>query len=67
LLDRIDRIGGLNEPHLILGRTFGQAYDTAAYKVAADDLLDSTGVEVLFHALGAGIIPAMRRARCGRC
>ena len=39
LLDRIDRLGGLNAPHLILGKIFAQAYDTAAYKIAADDLL----------------------------
>src|SRR3954454_24064216 len=39
LLDRIDRLGGLNAPHLILGKILAQAYDTAAYKIAADDLL----------------------------
>ena len=33
-----------------------QAYDTAAYKIAADDLLLSAGVEVLFHALAAGVV-----------
>jgi len=38
LLGRIDRLGGLNAPHLILGKIFAQAYDTAAYKIAADDL-----------------------------
>src|SRR5262245_1884442 len=30
LLDRIDRLGGLNVPHLILGKILAQAYDTAA-------------------------------------
>ena len=39
LLGRIDRLGGLNAPHLVLGKILAQAYDTAAYKVAADDLL----------------------------
>ena len=39
LLARIDRLGGLNAPHLILGKILAQAYDTAAYKIAADDLL----------------------------
>ena len=39
LLARIDRLDGLNAPHLILGKIFAQAYDTAAYKIAADDLL----------------------------
>ena len=39
LLARIDRLGGLNKPHLVLGKIQAQAYDTAAYKCAADDLL----------------------------
>ncbi len=56
LLDRIDRLGGLNTPHSIFGKTLAQAYDTAAYKCAADDLLLSSGAELLFHALGAGAI-----------
>lgn len=51
LIDRIDRLGGLNAPHVILGKTKGLAYDTAAYKCAADDLAASAGVEVLFHAV----------------
>src|SRR5512142_974960 len=41
LLARIEAIGGLNAPHLILGKILAQAYDTAAYKIAADDLLES--------------------------
>jgi hypothetical protein len=56
LLGRIDRLGGLNTPHLIFGKTKAQAYDTSAYKIAADDLLLSRGVELLFHALAAGVI-----------
>src|ERR1700750_2283142 len=55
LLDRIDRLGGLNAPHLILGKILAQAYDTAAYKIAADDLLAAHKVDILFHALGAGV------------
>jgi hypothetical protein len=55
LLDRIDRLGGLNAPHLILGKILAQAYDTAAYKIVADDLLLSHNVDILFHALGAGV------------
>jgi hypothetical protein len=55
LLARIDRLGGLNAPHLILGKILAQAYDTAAYKIAADDLLAAHNVNVLFHALGAGV------------
>ncbi len=56
LLARIARLGGLNAPHLILGKIFAQAYDTAAYKIAADDLLGAHKVDILFHALGAGVV-----------
>jgi hypothetical protein len=56
LLDRIDRLGGLNAPHLVLGKILAQAYDTAAYKIAADDLRASHKVDILFHALGAGVV-----------
>jgi len=56
LLARIERLGGLNAPHLVLGKIFAQAYDTAAYKCAADDLLLSNGVEILFHALATGVV-----------
>jgi hypothetical protein len=56
LLARIDRLGGLNAPHLILGKILAQAYDTAAYKIAADDLLASHRVDILFHALGASVV-----------
>lgn len=81
LLLRIDRLGGLNAPHMLLGKTVAQAYDTAAYKIAADELLASAGVQVLFHALAAGVVMASssqvqallietksgRRAVLGRC
>ena len=81
LLQRIDRLGGLNAPHNLFGKTVAQAYDTAAYKIAADDLLASAGVQVLFHALAAGVVMASsrqvhallietksgRRAVVGRC
>src|ERR1700716_2347846 len=56
LLARIARLGGLNAPHLILGKIFAQAYDTPAYKIAADDLLAAHKVDILFHALGAGVV-----------
>jgi FAD dependent oxidoreductase len=61
LLSRIDRLGGLNAPHNLFGKTVAQAYDTAAYKIAADDLLLSSGVQVLFHALAAGVVMASPR------
>jgi hypothetical protein len=56
LLTRVDHLGGLNAPHLILGKILAQAYDTAAYKIAADDLLGACKVDILFHALGAGVV-----------
>lgn len=56
LLERIDRLDGLNAPHLILGKILARAYDTAAYKIAADDLLAAHKVDILFHALGAGVV-----------
>jgi glycine/D-amino acid oxidase-like deaminating enzyme len=56
LLSRIDRLGGLNEPHPLFGKTVAQAYDTAAYKIAADDLMASPGVEVLFHAQACAVL-----------
>ncbi|WP_332824979.1 FAD-dependent oxidoreductase [Ramlibacter sp.] len=56
LLERMARLGGLNTPHALFGKTVAQAYDTAAYKIAADDLLLSSGVQILFHALAAGVL-----------
>ncbi len=56
LLGRIDALGGLNVPHMIFGKTKAQAYDTAAYKCAADDLLAARKVDVLFHALATGVV-----------
>ncbi|MGZ5195084.1 MAG: FAD-dependent oxidoreductase [Ramlibacter sp.] len=56
LLARIAHLGGLNAPHALFGKTVAQAYDTAAYKIAADDLMVSAGVNVLFHALAAGVV-----------
>src|SRR5574337_2188071 len=51
LLARLDQLGGLNAPHTVFGKTWAQAYDTSAYKIAADDLLTSAGAHLLFHAL----------------
>jgi hypothetical protein len=60
LLARIDRLGGLNQPHALFGKTVAQAYDTAAYKIAADDLMLAAGVSLLFHAVGASVVMASR-------
>ncbi|MDT2020898.1 FAD-dependent oxidoreductase [Methylocella sp. CPCC 101449] len=56
LLARIDRLDGLKAPHLVFGKINAQAYDTSAYKIAADALLLEAGAKLLFHALGAGVI-----------
>ena len=56
LLDRIRALDGLNEPHLVFGKIFAQAYDMSAYKCAADALLLADHVQLLFHALAAGVV-----------
>jgi len=43
LLERIRALDGLSDPHLVFGRIFAQAYDTAAFKCAADELLLGAG------------------------
>ena len=61
-IDRIDRLGGLNAPHLSLaGKIMAQAYDTPAYKVAADEFLAASGVRILFHAFGVGMAKRSER------
>jgi hypothetical protein len=55
LLARIDALGGLAQPHLVFGRILAQAYDTAAFKCAADALLAAHGAQVLLHAWAAGV------------
>jgi hypothetical protein len=61
LLERIDRLGGLNAPHIVFGKIAAQAYDTAAYKRAADAVLLDRRAELLFHVLGAGVVMEGRR------
>jgi hypothetical protein len=57
LLDRIQRLGGLNAPQDGLqGRIRVRSYDIPAYKCAADELLLSRGVRLLFHALLVGAV-----------
>ena len=59
LLERLKRLGGLNEPHAIFnGKIKAQAYDNAALKVAADELVLASGAQLLFHTYAAGV--AMR-------
>ncbi len=62
LLARMRALGGLNEPHRVFGdRIAAQAYDNAAFKVAADQLVLGSGAQLLFHALAVGVV--MRDAR----
>jgi hypothetical protein len=57
LLDRIDKLGGLNAPQDGLqGRIRVRSYDVPAYKCAADEWLLAAGVQLLFHALAVGVI-----------
>ena len=55
LLERMRSLGGLNEPHLLFGgKIAAQAYDNAAFKVAADELVTASGAQLLFHAQAVG-------------
>ncbi len=57
LLDRLRALGGLRDPHpLFGGRSAAQAYDNAALKVAADELVTGSGARLLFHALAVGVV-----------
>lgn len=65
ILDRLARLDGLKEPHVIKGpnglRTGAQAYDTAAYKLAADDVLTGAGADLRFHVQAVGAVMDGRR------
>jgi FAD-dependent oxidoreductase family protein len=54
LLERLRALDGLNEPHLVFGKILAQAYDTAAFKCAADTMLQAAGATLLFHAVAVG-------------
>ncbi len=57
LLERIDALGGLNQPQDgMLGRIRVRSYDVSAYKCAADQMLLSAGVHLLFHAWAAAVV-----------
>lgn len=56
ITDRLDRMNGLNTPHLSLaGKITAQAYDISAYKIVADEFMAASGVKTLFHAFGVGM------------
>ena len=57
LLDRMERLGGLKEPHALFGgKIAAQAYDNAAFKVASDDLVLGSGAQLLFHTRVVGLV-----------
>lgn len=57
LLERMRQLNGLNEPHSLFGgKICAQAYDNAAFKVAADQLVLGHGAQLLFHALAVGVV-----------
>jgi len=62
LLQRMRKLDGLNTPHSLFGgKIAAQAYDNAAFKVAADQLTTSRGVELLFHSRAVGVSLAGER------
>ena len=57
LLQRIDALGGLNQPQDgMQGRIRVRSYDVSAYKCAADQWLLTAGVQLLFHAWAAAVV-----------
>jgi hypothetical protein len=57
LLERIDALGGLNQPQDGMGGKIRvRSYDVPAYKCAADSLLVASGVGLLFHAYVAAVV-----------
>jgi hypothetical protein len=55
-------LGGLSQPHaLFQDRIQAQAYDISAYKIAADELLLSSEVKLLFHALAVSVSKSKNR------
>src|SRR5262245_43063069 len=59
ILDRLERMDGLNKPHLtIRDQILAQAYDISGFKIAADELLAESKVHVLFHAFATGVVMA---------
>lgn len=56
ILDRLERLGGLNAPHMVLGKIQARAFDISAFKVAADDLVTGADAKIMFHAYAAGLV-----------
>lgn len=57
LLERLEKLDGLNRPHLTINDgILAQAFDISAYKLAADELVTGSGARLLFHALAVGLV-----------
>ena len=57
LLARMAALGGLNTPQDgMQGRIRVQSYDISSLKCAADQMLVTAGVQILFHAWGAAVL-----------
>lgn len=57
VLGRLRDLGGLSEPHVLFGgKIAAQAYDNAAFKLAADAVVVSSGAQLLFHAQAVGVV-----------
>lgn len=60
VLARLAALDGLSEPHVVSGPdglvTGAQAYDTAAFKEVADDLVKSAGADIRFHTFACGAL-----------
>src|SRR5436190_13648603 len=55
VLSRLGTMGALSAPlSLFGGRIQAQAYDVSAYKLVADQILESAKVRLLFHAFAVG-------------
>jgi hypothetical protein len=76
ILARLERMDGLNKPHLtIQSQILAQSYDISAFKIAADELLAEAGVHMLFHAFATGVVMTDERridavvveTKSGRC
>jgi len=63
ILERLQHKDAVNPPHLSLqGKIQAQTYDASAYKIVADELLLASGVKMLFHAFGVGMLKRAERA-----
>ena len=57
LLDRLAKLDGLSRPHLTINDGIqAQAFDISSYKIAADELVTSSGAHLLFHTFAVGAV-----------